>query len=298
MSNILVQMLDNLYEGIYFVDIERTITFWNKGAENITGFLASEVIGNHCYNNILNHIDDKGTQLCFSGCPLHKTLEDESERNSTVYLHHKDGYRLKVNIKVFPIYDDNNELVGAAEVFVTDKNQFTDILDDEALRSLAFFDQLTGIANRRNLESVLNSKLSEFKMYNYSIGIALLDIDHFKSVNDTYGHDVGDEVLKMVSKTLDSSVRSIDTCGRWGGEEFLIIFPHVNESNFTQILDRILILVSNSKLRNVNLDTDVSVTISIGASIVQPGDTKESLLKNIDEKLYTSKREGRNRYTL
>ena len=110
------QLLDLIFEGVYFVDNTRKITFWNKSAEQITGFSAEEVVGKYCYDNILNHVDNFGNQLCIGGCPLHNTLEIEKINEAKVFLHHKSGYRVPVSIKTIPLYN-NDGIVGAAEVF-------------------------------------------------------------------------------------------------------------------------------------------------------------------------------------
>jgi PAS domain S-box-containing protein len=89
-------ILGNIHEGVYFVDSERKITFWNKGAERITGYTEGEVVGHFCYDNILKHVNDEGLHLCLGGCPLHQTLSDGQGREALVYLHHKEGYRVPV----------------------------------------------------------------------------------------------------------------------------------------------------------------------------------------------------------
>ncbi len=96
------EIMQIIKEGVYFVDTDRKITFWNDYAQEITGFSATEVLDSHCYDNILNHVDDAGTQLCKTGCPLHKTIEDSIKGEASVYLHHKDGHRVPVVVRTFP----------------------------------------------------------------------------------------------------------------------------------------------------------------------------------------------------
>ena len=120
--NLYKEILDNLYEGVYFVDVNRRITYWNKGAERITGFQSHEIIGRHCYDNILNHIDDNNKQLCMEGCPLQQTITDGQQRETGVYLHHKDGHRVSVAVRTIPLYN-HKKIIGAVEVFVNDNKQ-------------------------------------------------------------------------------------------------------------------------------------------------------------------------------
>jgi len=284
-------LLDNLLDGLYFVDKERKIIYWNKSAEIITGFTASEVVGSHCFDNILKHVDYSGNALCFSGCPLQQTLKDEKIRTTEAFLHHKSGHRVPVTIKTIPLYEDNI-LVGSVEIFKeilkVDEMEF----ELERLKSLALIDQLTNLPNRRYIESKMEHKLEEYKTLDLLFGVAFLDIDFFKNVNDTFGHDVGDEVLKMVAKTYSNSVRSSDYVGRWGGEEFIVIFSNCNEDKLKKLSERIRMLVEKSCVK-INGDS-IKVTISIGATLVKQGDTMDSIVGRADKLMYASKTNGRN----
>ncbi|MDF2951407.1 MAG: domain S-box/diguanylate cyclase protein [Anaerocolumna sp.] len=288
-------MLENIYDGVYFVDYERKITFWNKGAERITGFSASEVVNHHCFRNILNHISDEGEHLCIHGCPLHNTILTGNTAEIHIYLHHKDGHRLPITVKAVPIYEGNN-IIGAVEIFTDESDKHNIIKDMEELKILAMMDQLTELPNRRYIDTILFSKMNEYTQLGMPFGIAFMDIDHFKNFNDTYGHDVGDEVLKMVGKTLKSNVRSTDLIGRWGGEEFMAVLPSVSQDKLLHISQKIRTLVENSILRKE--EKELNVTISIGATLIRENDTIESMKKRADQLLYESKAKGRNCVTI
>lgn len=288
-------MLENIYEGVYFVDTERKILFWNKGAERITGFTAAEVVNKFCYNNILQHVNEEGKQLCHSGCPLHATMEDGNMRDAAVYLHHKDGHRVPVSIKAISIREDD-KIVGAVEIFWDDSERQNTLKSFEELKSLALTDQLTGLPNRRYIDSFLQSKVNEYFTLGLPFGVLFMDIDKFKNFNDTYGHDIGDEVLKVIASTFKSNVRITDLIGRWGGEEFISAFSCADEEGLLKFAD---------KLRSLTEQTFVEkdgqllkVTISIGATLFTPEDTIESVVKRADELLFQSKKNGRNRVTI
>ncbi len=106
MSKNKYDILENLYEGVYFVDKERTITSWNNGATQLTGFSQDEVVHKKCFSNILNHVDVNGIALCFDGCPLHATIQDGVPREANVFLQHKNGHRVPVMVKALPIYNN------------------------------------------------------------------------------------------------------------------------------------------------------------------------------------------------
>ncbi len=290
------KMLEFLYEGIYFVDTERTITSWNKGAEKITGFTADEVVGRKCYENILNHVDDQGNQLCLIGCPLHGTIGDGVIREARVFLQHKKGYRVPVAIKTLPMYDDNGEIIGAAEIFVDDKNKVQILNSLEQYKKEATEDALTGISSRRYIKAVLEAKKIEYDELGTSFGVAFMDIDNFKGVNDIYGHDAGDEVLKMVAKTFEANLRRQDVVGRWGGEEFVAVFSSVDTAGIQSVTEKMRVLVEQSRIRNGS--EEIHVTVSIGVTLALPEDNPESIIKRADDLMYKSKQSGKNRVTI
>ena len=290
-----IEMLELLYEGIYFVDNDRTITSWNKGAEKITGFKASEVVTKKCYDNTLNHCDSVNL-LCMNGCPLHATIQDGVPREARVYLHHAEGHRVPVLVKTMPMYDADEKIIGAIEIFIDDGNKIQILNKLEQYRREASEDALTGIKNRRSLEIILEEKIKEFEDFKISFGLAFIDIDNFKKINDVFGHDIGDEVLKMIAKTMDKNERLDDIAGRWGGEEFLLIYSNTYADDVAVASERIRFLVEKSFLRNT--EEKVSVTISIGATEVIRGDTVDSIVRRADQLMYQSKTNGKNRVTV
>jgi len=289
------QLLLNIDEGIYFVDVNRCITFWNKGAERITGFTSEDVIGKYCYDNILNHIDDSGKQLCLSGCPLHHTINDGQPRSISIYLHHKDGHRVPVTVRSVQISEEGKAL-GAVELF-TDNSEYIQITQSlEKLTSIALFDQLTQLPNRRYLDTFLNSRFKEYSELGISFGLIFIDIDFFKKINDTYGHQTGDDVLIMVSKSIQGALRSSDLLARNGGEEFVAVLPIKDDELLRKVCEKLRILVQNSVLRHNEIE--ISVTISLGATRVNENDTSLEIINRADQLMYQSKTNGRNRVTL
>lgn len=286
------KLLDSLFDGVYFVDTERKITYWNQGAENLTGYSASESVGRSCYENFLAHVDGKGCALCTGGCPLSKTIEDGQRREADVFLRHKLGHRVPVCVRVAPIKSKSGKILGAVEVFsdVTAKEQTERRVRE--LETIAFLDPLTSLPNRRHTELRVKQAVEEWEQFGRAFGLLMLDIDHFKQVNDVYGHDAGDAVLKAVSGTLAKTLRQTDIVGRWGGEEFLGLLPDVSAAQLHYLAERCRALVENSRAMVEN--KPLSVTISIGATLLEKGDSAESAIKRADRLMYLSKSRGRN----
>jgi diguanylate cyclase (GGDEF)-like protein/PAS domain S-box-containing protein len=289
--------MSNLYEGVYVVDTRRKIIFWNQGSEAITGYKAEEVMNSYCFNNILQHVDKFGKQLCQDGCPLHDTLKTGNINEAEVFLHHKNGHRIPVSVKSIPLYDEHNNIVAAIEAF-TDARYNQDTYEENTkLKQLIEIDALTSIYNRRYLEFQLASSSIENKQFNTPFGVLFLDIDLFKNVNDTYGHNVGDEVLKTIANTIKSSLRVNDIAGRWGGEEFVIILKRIDIEEMTVLAERLRMVCKNSSYK-IDHDKTISVTVSIGGSLYQSNETIEDLVGRADRLMYESKQSGRDKTTI
>ena len=289
-------LIENISDGLYLVDQNRHIIYWNRVAETITGYRADEVLGRRCRDNILIHVDKDGKNLCQGSCPIDGTMEDGRYRDANVYLHHKDGHRVPVWIRAAPLRDTEGNIVGGAELFtdLSAGNAITERIQE--LERLSFLDNLTQLANRRFVEMELDSRISELDRYGVPFGVIFMDIDHFKRVNDTYGHDVGDRVLKTVARTFLNTARPSDLMGRWGGEEFIGILRRVDTDGLQQAAERIRSLVENSHIREE--EQMLKVTVSIGGALARKTDTSQSVVKRADDLLYRSKNSGRNCCTI
>jgi len=288
-----LRILDSLNDGVYFVDRHRQITYWNQGAESLSGYSREEIVGTHCSDNTLVHVDEQGVNLCVNGCPLSKAMVDGRECEAEAFLHHKDGHRLRVSVKAIPVFDEDGEVIGAVEVFKDLTHQEALQKKMEQLEEMALLDPLTRLANRRHVEASLQRRLEEFTRYGWNFGVLFIDVDHFKSINDEYGHDVGDKVLKLVSLTLQNSLRPFDFLGRWGGEEFVALVVNVNEKQLVHIAERARRLLEQSQIQVA--DKRIQVTVSIGATMAERADNMGDLVKRADQLMYRAKSGGRNR---
>jgi len=290
------KIIDNIHDGLYVVDTKRVISYWNKAAERISGYALSEVVGKSCADKILAHVDDKGNDMCGGLCPLVMTVNNGQACEAEAYLHHKSGYRLPVLVRTAPLTDNNNKIIGVIELFTDISNFKANELKIKELEEMALLDNLTRLANRHHIEREIAMRREERKRFNIPFGILFMDIDHFKKVNDTYGHDVGDRVLKYVADTLVKNIRPFDLVGRWGGEEFIAIIRNMRDEKLRDFGNRLRILVEKSYI--LVFDNKLHVSISIGATTVRNDDDLHTLIKRADELLYQSKRAGRNRLTM
>ncbi|ADR33314.1 diguanylate cyclase [Sulfuricurvum kujiense DSM 16994] len=207
----------------------------------------------------------------------------------TDYLIQYDMKEQKVKMTVgektsiFTVHAKRMEYAGEIRHVVV----FTDITK---LNQLATQDVLTQVANRFQFDNVLEHSISLAQRYGRTLSILLIDIDFFKEVNDTYGHLIGDDVLKKLAHTLNEGIRKSDVIARWGGEEFVILLPDSELSSALKLAETL-----RAKVAETDFEPVVKITCSIGVARWNEGENSDQLLKRVDEKLYTAKENGRNR---
>jgi diguanylate cyclase (GGDEF)-like protein/PAS domain S-box-containing protein len=290
------RVLDNLFEGVYFTDRQRRVTYWNEAAEHLTGYRAEEVLGRCCADNILMHVDNSGRLLCVADCPLSRSMADGRPRRAEIYFHHKDGHRVPAEVRVTPICGPDGKVVGAVEIFSDNSRQRAVRERARELAKLAFLDPACEVANRRYLEQQVAQQFTQQSEFGTPFGIMLADLDGLKQFNDTHGHLAGDAALLAVAKTVTGCLRASDVLGRWGGDEFLAVLPGISHQVLAETAERCRALVAQTQ---VFVDgRPFRLTLSVGAAMATFEDSRESLLAKADKLLYLSKQAGRNRVSL
>jgi len=166
--------------------------------------------------------------------------------------------------------------------------------DQEEMERLANFDSLTGLYNRRAILGRLDEQTRHAKRYQEDLSLIMADLDHFKKVNDRYGHLVGDDVLESVGRLVQQSIRATDRAGRYGGEEFLVILPRTDLPSGVNVAERTRKLVEAARMKGGKGEV-LGITISLGVSSYRAGEEAESLVSRADDVLYRAKKNGRNR---
>lgn len=158
------------------------------------------------------------------------------------------------------------------------------------LNALSQTDPLTGLLNRRVMVEQMDQEVHKYNRYKTPFSILFIDVDYFKMINDTYGHDKGDRVLKLIGSLMNQHTRSTDVCVRWGGEEFMVLVVNTDLKNSLQLAEHF-----RAAIENYDFEIGRKVTVSIGVSAIHKGQTKEEVIKVADKALYTAKATGRNR---
>ncbi len=272
--------------GIYLIDRSGAIRSWNRGAQNITGFSAEDAIGKP-YEWLFpdDAVRDGAARRTLEFVRAHRHVRDEQRRRLC------DGGSFVAQTALDALRMDSGELLGFVEVFhdITEAKQREERLYERATR-----DELTGAHNRGHFVETAKLEIERARRFAEPLSVALIDIDHFKRINDSYGHDVGDRAIVALAKTCMGNIRKIDIFGRVGGEEFGLLLPRANKEPAAEMLQRLRRVIGEQRIA-VGGGREIAYTVSVGIASLRPTthDLAE-LMRNADAALYQAKREGRN----
>ena len=279
---------------------EGVIQTFNPTAEDMLGYKAEELVGKatpavfHEPNEVIDRAAKLSTELGIAIEPGFEVFVARARKNHAyedewTYIH-KDGTHFPVRLIVTAI-KNFNEIIGFLGIAQNITEQ-KDILNKT--KFLATHDELTGLANRYLLYDRIQQLLSDIERNHGSAAMLMIDLNDFKKINDTLGHDIGDLLLKEVSKRLTSTLRAIDTVARLGGDEFVVVTPHVSVAGIKLVVQKIIhllpypIFIANNEMK---------IGVSIGITLIpSEGKDTKTLLKNCDIAMYRAKKMGRNNY--
>lgn len=283
-------LFDKLFEGVYLVDRERRIVYWNKAAEAITGFSADEVIGRKCYDNIFLHVDECGKRLCESGCPLAKTIEDGQFREVNVFLRHKKGHRLPVEVRALPLLGDVALGGHAIEMFTTQSGTVNQEVIKELARK-AFIDSQTGIPNREYAHGVIKSlSAAEDSGDGGRFGMLLLKIENWQEFAKTQGVAFSEALLKASALTLTKNVQDGDVAVRWESSRFMLIVKTGSKSMLGNWAAKLKTLVEQSSVPG---HEDAIIRVNVGGLLRLGNEKPENLYRELEAQLCTCRTEQR-----
>jgi len=279
----------NSTNAIMFVTNFKKLAFSNKEFQeffNIKNESESEY-----EQDILNIFADGDSYISSKNLKNNETFYDLIERTPS------ENRTVSVLNKTFHInatktsYNRNKDGSDYCLVTLTDITKRIEL--QEEMKQKAYMDSLTGVPNRNRFNEVAEKQFSIDSRYKEDLTVAILDIDHFKRFNDTYGHLIGDEVLIMLAQYMNSSIRTADTFARWGGEEFVLLFPKTDKETSKIVCDKLRIGISN-----LNHSVAGNVTASFGIAQYKDGDTLDTMFKRCDDALYKAKANGRNQVVI
>jgi diguanylate cyclase (GGDEF)-like protein/PAS domain S-box-containing protein len=291
-------IFNSIRDPFCIFDSEFRIVRVNEAYAHMKNRTAGELIGKKCHE-VLAERDS----MC-EGCVVGKTLDsaDPCAKDKLVTL--KGGTEIWMEIYTYPIIDDDGEVSHVIEYTrdVTERKKTEDekrrLIDK--LEHLSKTDGLTGMINRRALTDSLAYEIDRAKRYHSELAIILCDVDNFKEINDTYGHDAGDRALQTLSATLKTILRNIDIAGRYGGDEFMLILPETTISGAESLAEKLLSAVRRTALRLPN-DKRVRLSMSIGIAGLdtdRKSENIDSFVKRADDAMYVAKQGGKDRVSI
>ncbi|MDI6846257.1 MAG: diguanylate cyclase [Candidatus Saccharicenans sp.] len=295
-QDFLRQIFQHTTDCFVLLDQEKKIVFWNRAAEELTGYSQEEMLGKSCLTEKSLYTDGLGQSLCGHSCFCDKIIEDKKPKVLEVFVQNKAGYRLPVRLKALPIIGSDGNPAGIAHVFNSVSPAITIPLRVPELEKMGLLDPDTGIPNRTYMEMYLKSKINEYQQYNLPFGLIYADIDNFNKFQERFGRFNGAKLIRMIARTLHKNVRYLDLVARWDNEEFLICLLNVNENRLDIVANKLRLLVAESY---ITVETGLlNATVSMGATLIQRFDTIESLVKRAEQLMLHSKWLGRNKVSL
>ena len=285
------KLIENMHHGVVFVDAQRRILQWNTGCERLTGIAADAALGRQWTPSMLQMVDQQGITIEDDDCPVALSVSAGTQVMGRVDIVGRSGRRLKVNVQITPVTDKRGTPWGATLLLQDASSEASLEERCQTLHAEMTRDPLTQVANRAEFDRTLVLFVDAHQETDLPCSLIMADIDHFKKINDTFGHQAGDEAIVSFAKLLKSMCRAGDVVARYGGEEFAVLCADCDNATAATRAEQIrkrLAETTHAVLGNH------SFTASFGVSQLQAGDKPETLLRRSDRALLQAKEQGRN----
>ncbi|HEX4148930.1 MAG TPA: diguanylate cyclase, partial [Pirellulales bacterium] len=286
------KLLDNMSDAVVFLDNSSRILLWNRGAERLTGVSSHSVYQQMWLPSLLETRDENGRALKDDECPISQAIRTGVQWMRRMTIKGRGGRDIAVDAHAVPVVSSEGITHGLTLLLHDVSPEISLEHRCRNLYELATKDPLTQVANRAEFDRVHELFVAAHRESNRPCSLIMADIDHFKHVNDTYGHQAGDEVIQSFARLLQNSCRPGDLVARYGGEEFVLLCADCDNPTAARRAQEIR--VSFGEHRQPCLENQC-VTASFGVTEIQPGDTTENMLRRSDRALLLSKEAGRNR---
>ena len=279
-------LAENAWDVVWLMGLDGKVTYVSPAIQRVRGLTPEEAMA-QTFDEI--NTPESAANVSDYLNRLHTAIHDHGElpvfRGELEY-YRKDGSIMLGELQVTPQVDSDGQVLQLIGVTrdITERRHFED-----ELNRLAVTDPLTGIWNRRQGEVLFTADLAEARRYGPPLSLLMIDIDHFKEINDTHGHQAGDQVLIELCGRISGNLRSSDVFARWGGEEFVILMRNCTIGDAAPLADKIRSLVAHTPFGGLG-----SVTVSIGAAELRAEDDLASWMRRADDALYKAKTAGRN----
>jgi len=286
-----MRLLDNMHDAVVFVDAGLTVRFWNHGAERMTGISSRSVLGRQWVPELLNLRDERGQPVSEADCPIACTILSGVQSLRRLTIWGRVGRAISADAHVIPVLAEDGATMGAVVLFHDASPEISLEERCQSLHERATRDPLTRVANRAEFDRVHEMFVVAHLQRKRPCSLIICDLDHFKLVNDTFGHQAGDDVIRSLAGVLKNSCRAGDLVARYGGEEFVMLCAECDNATAADRAEQVRATLAEIPQARMNNRT---VTASFGVTEIQPGDTPETMLRRADRALLMAKAKGRN----
>lgn len=286
------RLLDYMHQGVVMVDQDLRIFEWNRAAERLTGLTQIKSLDEIWRPGLIGLMDEEGKVIAPERCPLADSIVKGMQSLRRLKLKHRDGREMVIDAHFLPVKNHLEELRGATFMFSDASQQAHLEKRVQTLHEKATRDGLTMVANRAELDRQMIEFLASSSSGKVKGCLIITDIDRFKKVNDVYGHQAGDEALKLFAEVLRENARQTDIVARYGGEEFVVLCRDCTLQDALKKAERMRMALQSRPLACLR---GTSLTASFGVTEVVPSDTCEAVIQRADEALFRAKESGRNR---
>jgi diguanylate cyclase (GGDEF)-like protein/PAS domain S-box-containing protein len=295
-SEIFKAALDNLPVGVYMVDTDLRIVFWNRGAERISGYLAQDILGRHCREKLLVDLDESNPVACGEACQLTDSMRDGQAREANVLLRHRSGHRIPVHVRAIPLRSNDNKIIGATEYFEETRFSAARERRGKNTESSACIDAATGLLDVATTRLQLQQAVENFAEQSVPFCILMAGIDELPKFQQVHGKEAGEAARTVVGHTLSNALRPTDVIGCWDEHKFLAIVTNCVGSVLKSVAERVRKMESYSAVEWWG--DELSVTVSIGGTAAIQGDSADDLVERAQSALCSSMEEGGNRVSI
>ncbi len=280
------KLIDNMHDGVVFVDSQSTILLWNTGVERLTGVSSIAACGRTLLPSLMDMCNSREQRVANEECPVAHAISTGVQWLGRVSVMGRQGHHVAVDLHAIPVRSVDGAIHGVT-VLLHDVSSETSLEEKcQALHAQVAKDPMTQVANRAEFDRMLNNFVAAHQESNLPCSLIMSDLDHFKSINDTYGHQAGDAAIITFASLLKTMCRSGDLVARYGGEEFAVLCADCTNSAATIKAESIRKALSEVKQRDL---CNVAITASFGVTELQTGDTPKTMLRRADRASYRPK---------
>lgn len=285
------RLLDNMHDAVVFVDAAMRVMRWNHGAERMTGIAGTSICDRRWTPSLLGIRSEKGAAISDEDCPVVSAITSGVQSLRRLSIGGRSRDRVAVDTHAIPVVDPDGTVLGAV-LILHDASSETSLEERcQSLHTRATRDPLTQVANRAEFDRVFELFINTHRQQRVPCSLIICDLDKFKNINDTYGHQAGDEAIKTLATLLKSSCRPGDLVARYGGEEFVMLCADCDNAAAARRADELRKRLEQTPQPALG---GRSITASFGVTVIQPGDTSETMLRRADRGLLIAKGKGRN----